>query len=96
MRILTIEDFAGMADRVFTLVDDGAETPLTLTAVTPLPLRAGAPGRAPFSLLFRSDNLAVLPQRIYALRHPEQGMTEMFLVPVAREEAGILYEAVFN
>ena len=52
--------------------------------------------REPFSLYFRSGSQVVLPQRIYPIAHEAMGRLEIFIVPVAREPEGIVYEAVFN
>jgi hypothetical protein len=51
--------------------------------------------RAPFSLLFRGPVDPLLPQRIYRLEHESIGPLEIFIVPVARDESGSTYEAVF-
>lgn len=52
--------------------------------------------RAPFSLLFRNTAAFLFPQQIYAMRHPRIGEVGIFLVPIAQERAGFLYQAVFN
>lgn len=52
--------------------------------------------RQPFRLEFRGPVDPVLAQRIYALAHPTLGTHDVFLVPVARDEEGTRYEAVFN
>jgi hypothetical protein len=49
-----------------------------------------------FSLFFRGSLEQLHPQRIYAMEHDALGMFDLFLVPVARESNGFLYEAVFN
>ena len=50
-----------------------------------------------FTLLFCAPNRPALPQRIYSLEHETLGKIEMmFLVPVAEDENGRYYEAVFN
>ena len=51
--------------------------------------------RAPFSLLFLGPAEPVLPQHIYRLEHESIGPLEIFVVPVARDETGTTYEAVF-
>jgi hypothetical protein len=53
-------------------------------------------GRAPFSLLFRTELHEPYPQRIYPVEHEELGRFELFLVPIAPDERGSLYEAVFS
>jgi hypothetical protein len=52
--------------------------------------------REPFSLLFRGPAEPMLPQKSYALSNEHTGPIEIFLVPVGRDAAGLLYEAVFN
>jgi hypothetical protein len=52
--------------------------------------------RAPFSLLFRNTAPILFPQQMYPLRHPRMGEIGIFLVPIAQERAGFLYQAVFN
>lgn len=52
--------------------------------------------RAPFTLLFRNTALFLFPQQIYQMRHPKIGEVGIFLVPIAREQQGFLYQAVFN
>lgn len=50
----------------------------------------------PFSLVLRGPRTPVLPQGIYALRHPRLGLIEIFLVPVGQDAQATRYEALFN
>jgi hypothetical protein len=52
--------------------------------------------RSPFTLTFRGPREPVLPQGTYAFAHEELGTVEIFVVPVASNEDGTTYEAVFN
>jgi len=52
--------------------------------------------RAPFSLLFRTASQVHLPQKLYNLKNNKLGKLEIFLVPVARDREGVLYQAVSN
>ncbi len=52
--------------------------------------------RAPFSLFFRGPMRPIMPQRIYALEHPELGRFDLFLLPIGPDGTGMRYEAVFN
>jgi hypothetical protein len=62
-----------------------------------MPEYAGGPAsRTPFSLLFQTSEQHILPQGIYRLNHDAMGDLEFFLVPVARDTAGVTYEAAFN
>ena len=96
---LTCADFAREAGATFRLEEDVASSvSLVLVEAAELPRRAGLPGapRAPFTLVFRGPADPVLPQRIYALKNEALGRLGIFLVPVGRDAAGVLYEAVFN
>jgi len=97
MRLLSLETFAGAAHQQFDLSLGGASTPLTLVEMKPLPVRP-YPGmrRTPFSLMFRGASPVVLPQKLYSLTNPTLGQLELFLVPVGRDRAGVLYQAMFN
>jgi hypothetical protein len=52
--------------------------------------------RTPFSLIFQGPPQSRLPQQIYPLAHPRLGALEIFLVQVAGDHTGSLFEAVFN
>ncbi len=57
----------------------------------------GQPGaRRPFSLYFHGPHARPLPQRMYPFSHPSLGDFDLFIVPVGRDPAGLIYEAVFN
>lgn len=69
----------------------------TLTEARLLPERGFAGmTRAPIALLFRSASKVVLPQQIYRLKNATLGILDIFLVPVARDKDGIIYQAIFN
>ncbi|HEV7307781.1 DUF6916 family protein [Ensifer sp.] len=97
MGLLTLQHFAGCVGEAFDLSLGESTVPLTLAeataATTPI-----LPGvlRAPFSLLFRSTSAIVLPQQVYRLKNASLGPLDIFLVPVARDRQGIVYQAVFN
>ncbi len=96
MRMLTLEDFAGLVNETFAASLQDAEVPFVLVEARPLPAHPGLATRPPFSLLFRNAASFLLPQQIYAMRHPRLGEVGIFLVPIAREREGFLYQAVFN
>lgn len=95
--MLSIENFAGAANQMFELDMGEASMVLTLAEVTPLPPRP-FPGmlRSPFSLTFKSESAVILPQRQYRLKNSTMGSLDIFLVPIARDVRGIVYQAVFN
>jgi hypothetical protein len=94
---LTLETFASVMRQSFDLAIGDASLPLTLIEAQPLPVTP-FPGmtRAPFALLFRNASQVVLPQKLYGLKNASLGRLEIFLVPVARDREGVLYQAVFN
>jgi hypothetical protein len=94
---LTFESFSAHVNSTFTLSLGESGVDITLTEATRQPVRP-YPGmmREPFSLIFRSTSPVVLPQRIYPFKHEAMGKFEMFIVPIAREPTGIVYQAVFN
>ena len=96
MELLTLDHFAGCVNETFhAALNDGD---IEFVLVEARLLSAAAPGqaRAPFSLLFRNGAALLFPQQIYQMRHPRVGSVGIFLVPIAREREGFLYQAVFN
>lgn len=53
-------------------------------------------GMERFSAFFKGPREPFLRQRVYALEHDGMGAFELFLVPIAQDENGFRYEAVFN
>lgn len=97
---LTAADFAAACDEPFHLaaeVDGLDPLAFTLEAVEPLGdhIPEGAT-RRPFSLAFRGPRSPELRQGTYPLRHATLGTLDIFVVPVARDEHGVRYEAVFG
>lgn len=95
--MLQTESFAPRVGEAFDMSLGEASAPLTLVNVRPLPVHA-FPGmmRAPFALTFKSGSQVVLPQKLYRLKNEAMGALDIFLVAVARDREGIVYEAVFN
>lgn len=95
MDLLTLEHFAGSVNETFSAALNEGEVPFVLVEARALPATQAA-HRAPFSLLFRNSSAFLFPQQIYQLRHTRLGEVGVFLVPVARERDGFLYQAIFN
>ena len=53
-------------------------------------------GMERFSLYFNGPNQPFLSQASYAMDHDQMGEFEIFIVPLAQNEAGFRYESVFN
>ncbi len=96
MELLTLEHFAGCVNETFSAALNDMEVPFVLVEARPIEAPAKNPMRAPFSLLFRNTSAFLFPQQIYMMRHPKVGDVGIFLVPVAQEREGFLYQAVFN
>jgi hypothetical protein len=60
------------------------------------PAEDASGARAQFTLTFRGPADPLLPQRIYHLEHPSLGALEIFIVPIAHDESGTTYEAIFT
>ena len=96
MELLTLDQFAGCVGDTFIAALDGMEVPFVLVEARPLPSRDPAAMRPPFSLLFRNGSAFLFPQRMYPMRHARLGEIGIFIVPIAQEREGFLYQAVFN
>jgi hypothetical protein len=93
---LTTETFAGRIGETFAATPSHAGAPLDLVLKSCDESRHARPGHPAFSLTFDSSGPERLEQQIFVLEHPELGELDLFLVPIARTEGGIAYEAVIN
>jgi hypothetical protein len=95
--VLQFESFSPHLGSTFELQLGESTVDLTLTQAAKTPTQV-YPGmvREPFTLVFRSASVVVLPQRIYPFKHPSMGALSIFIVPIGREPQGIVYQAVFN
>lgn len=93
-KYLTSEMFKKNVNTRFWL-GDGSPEPYALDLVEYVD-GYSTPRQEQFSLRFRGDSGQVFPQRIYPIKHDAIGDFELFLVPVARDDSGTYYEAVFN
>jgi hypothetical protein len=96
MELLTLEHFAGCVNETFSASLSDMDVPFVLVEARPLQTRVPNPVRLPFSLLFRNASAFLFPQQTYLMRHPRVGEVGIFLVPIAQEREGFLYQAVFN
>ncbi|HEX7813772.1 DUF6916 family protein [Dyella sp.] len=97
MQFLQLDHFAGHLNETFYVDIDQVRTPFVLVEARPLQYRP-MPGlvRAPFSLLFRNESAILFPQRTYTMNIDGMGEFGIFLVPIARDKDGFIYQAVFN
>ena len=92
------EDFARVADQEFDVFVGSATVTMTLVGIEALKTPQGQ-RREAFSLIFKSANPIVLPQRTYQMRNRslENAQTVgVFIVPIGRDADGVRYQAVFN
>lgn len=93
---VTKDTFEPRKGETFRLTDEAAgEVELKLASVQGTGLQGKAP-REQFSLHFHGPREPLLPQQIYHLENAEMGALDLFLVPVARDDEGTTYEAVFT
>jgi Domain of unknown function (DUF6916) len=90
----TIERFSGHVNTKFLMhYGDSQTAELKLTSVTDV---GSSPRQIQFSLLFQASGDAPAAQGIYRLDHDKLGALDLFLVPIAKDAAGVRYEAIFN
>ena len=95
---LTIETFEPHVGSSFWLREGNHKVELRLErAAKVMESEAAQLPRNPFSLYFLGPASIYLEQRIYRIEHPAfpDGL-EIFLVPVAKDARGYVYEAVFT
>jgi len=91
---LSIETYRNLLNQKFSIYfgpDNEQEAELVEVAD-----RTRSKNQVQFSLLFNAPEAAPCEQGLYELEHPEMEKTELFLVPVGKDETGIKFEAVFN
>jgi hypothetical protein len=90
MSALRLSDFA--ADTVYEVAAQGGPYPLTLAKAQALS-DSGREGGS-FRLEFLGPDEPILPQAIYRFAS-DAAEHEIFIVPIARGDGGVRYEAVF-
>lgn len=91
---LTREDFAACVGERFRLCPDQPDAfDLVVEQVSEL---KAIEGQESFSVYFRGPADRGVPQRTYPLESERLGRLEIFIVPIARDEKGFRYEALFN
>lgn len=89
------EQFAACLNQDFEIVFSDGTLAVKLSEARPLGTRPESV-REPFALAFIAPRPLRLPQGIYKMRHPQLGEMEIFLVPIAVDQTGSTFEAVFN
>jgi hypothetical protein len=91
---LHYEDFAPHVNTRFQMqLNEDTTLEIELISVED---KSSSPRQEQFLLTFRAPLEAPPEQWLYQLRHEQLGSGRLFLVPIARDEEGLTYEAVFN
>jgi hypothetical protein len=90
---LSLADFENCVGERYELVFSDATVPVVLERAQELPRSIREAGA--FRLEWRGPGEPILTQATYRFRRGEEAF-EMFIVPVARDSTGTLYEAIFN
>jgi hypothetical protein len=92
VRDLSMADFEPLAGQTFTVTAAEGEVAMTLIAVERL--QGSVRSNGGFRLEFQGPLAPALEQAIVEVAGPDH-RDAIFLVPIAREPAGMRYEAVF-
>jgi hypothetical protein len=93
----TLDRFEPLLGEQFEISDGSGTLVATLVEAVNLREVQGAGQRSrQFSLVWRGPPGAVLPQRIYTVRHPALAPMALFLVSIKDGADGARYEAVFT
>ena len=90
----TLETFEPCVGDAFALSAGDASAEIVLHSALALGEWPG--GRQPFSLTFRGPAEPALPQATYGFEHAELGAFDLFIVPIGRDDGGMIYEAVIT
>jgi hypothetical protein len=90
---MTAADFEQAIGQAFTIETGSGQIALELSAVNRIASSPRPDGG--FSLMFKGPRDIALPQATYRFTG-KSGVHDIFIVPVAADAAGRIYEAVFN
>ena len=91
---LTHEEFSSHLNTKFRIhVNETQAIEAELTDVSEL---LASPRQERFAIVFRTSNETFLGQGMRRFEHDQMETFDLFLVPIAQDEAGTRYEAVFN
>ena len=86
-----------LGDRFRVHAEQGLVVELVLIEATALPVRGNLARPVPFSIVFKGPTDRRLPQRSFPFEHETLGTFPLFIaVPIAPDEQGPRYEAIFN
>lgn len=91
---LHYEDFAPRVNDKF-LARFSADSTMEITLIN-VEDTSPSPRQEQFALTFLAPLEAPAHQGIYDLQHEQLGGGSLFLVPIAKDQTGVTYEAIFN
>ncbi|MEK6289191.1 MAG: hypothetical protein AABO57_26050 [Acidobacteriota bacterium] len=92
--VFTIETFSGHVGTKFLIhYGDSQTADLELLSATDV---GSSNMQSQFSLVFLGPLNGPAAQGIFRLEHDKLGSLDLFLVPIARNNDGLSYEAIFN
>lgn len=92
--LLTHSTFSQHLNTTFQAeVDDSKQVELQLTEVSNV---RRFPHQEQFSIVFLGPVDTYLGQGTRSLKHNEMGQFDLFIVPIAQDQEGVYYQAVFN
>ena len=95
--LLTLTTFTSLLGQKFQVsCANHDKQELELIEANSVPSRGDAPRQDPFSLEFRASRDCGLWQGTVELEHESIGSTDLFLVPVGKDEKGMYFQALFN
>lgn len=95
---LNYELFAGRVSQTFTVSLGNGSIEMVLMEARRAPTRPAIDGirTDPFALYFKYAGEKFPPQGMYTFGIADMEDVEMFVVPIRKEQDGIVYEAIFN
>lgn len=93
MSLPGLSSFTEQVSSTFEVVDGSSSFELKLTRVIE---HSNTENNVAFSVFFHGPADRFMPQGTRTLCHAQFGEMDIFLVPVAKTNAGFEYEAVFN
>lgn len=94
MNIPGFQSFSEQLDTFFHAVSTESDAVFSLRLIEAVDM--GNSMHEQFTLLFRGPEEPILPQMIYTLKHSDLDEVSLFLVPVGKNQEGVLYEAVIH
>jgi len=92
--VLEHEEFSKHLNTTFRIYVNETET--VESELSSVSERMVSPRQERFSIVFRTSNDFFLGQGMRRFDHDQMGSFDLFIVPIARDDEGTLYESVFN